>query len=125
MSLLTDLLLHGAQPASLLRQKLGISQATFSRFVNAESDVVKFGHARATRYMAFAPNSAGSMRQQPTTVQIDPEIPKEIWLEMLPFAQHFWLEVSQNLQISEGFREQALQMTQQLKEVETRIQRLA
>lgn len=75
--------------------------------------------------MAFAPNSAGSMRQEPATVQIDPAIPKDIWLEILPFAQRFWLEVSQNLQISEGFREIAGQMTQQLKEVETRIQRLA
>lgn len=75
--------------------------------------------------MAFAPNSTGSMRQEPVAVQIEPGVARDIWLEMLPFAQQFWLEVSQELQISEGFRELARQMAQQLKEAGTRIQRLA
>ena len=55
MSTLTDLLLHGPQTANSLRQRLGVSQATFSRLVNAQSHVIKAGAARATRYALRRP----------------------------------------------------------------------
>lgn len=55
MLTLTDLLLHGPQPANLLRQRLGVSQATFSRQVNTQNGVIKFGQARATRYALIRP----------------------------------------------------------------------
>ncbi len=75
--------------------------------------------------MAFAPNSAGNMRSEPLAPRIDPAVPRDVWLEMLPYARRFWLEVGQNPQISEGFRSLAGKMTQQLVEAEALIQRLA
>ncbi|EPF20707.1 putative DNA-binding transcriptional regulator [Cedecea davisae] len=50
MSEITDLLLQGPRPARELIQRLGISQATFSRRVLTEKDIIKFGQARATQY---------------------------------------------------------------------------
>lgn len=55
MSALTDLLLHGPESAPVLRQRLSISQATFSRRVEAEPGIIKFGSARATRYALSRP----------------------------------------------------------------------
>lgn len=75
--------------------------------------------------MAFAPNSTGNMRNEPVAVQLDPLIPGAIWLEMLPLARQFWIAVSQNVQISEGFRHLARQMHHNLDEVETQIRRFA
>jgi len=63
MSALTDLLLHGPQSATQLRQRLGVSQATFSRLVNAESGVIKAGQARSTRYALI--RSVRQIRQFP------------------------------------------------------------
>lgn len=74
--------------------------------------------------MAFAPNSTGSMRREPFTPQIDPMVPRGVWLEMLPLARRFWLEVSQNLEISEGFRELGKEMAIQLDAVEESVKRL-
>lgn len=55
MSKLTDLLLQGPQSATELRTALNISQATFSRLVAAEPQVLQFGKARATRYALLRP----------------------------------------------------------------------
>lgn len=55
MSVLTDLLLQGPRSAPELRQSLAISQATFSRLVSAQDEVVQFGKARATRYALLRP----------------------------------------------------------------------
>jgi Uncharacterized protein related to capsule biosynthesis enzymes len=55
MSAFTDLLLQGPRPAAELRQHLNISQATFSRLVAAEPQVIQFGKARATRYALLRP----------------------------------------------------------------------
>lgn len=46
MSELTDLLLQGPRSAPELRQRLAISQATFSRLVAREDRVIRFGKAR-------------------------------------------------------------------------------
>lgn len=55
MSALTDLLLQGPQSATELRTALHVSQATFSRLVAAEPQVLQFGKARATRYALVRP----------------------------------------------------------------------
>ena len=134
MSALTDLLLHGTQTANSLRQRLGVSQATFSRLVNTESDVIKAGAARATQYALIRP--VRQIRQFPLW-QIDdagqawrfgdlyPILPRDIWLEMLIFARQFWLEASQNQEISPAFRELCRGMALQLDTVEASIKRLA
>ena len=75
--------------------------------------------------MAFAPNSAGNMRREPVKPQIDPVIPREVWLEMLPYARQFWLEASQNQGISESFRELSRAMASELDAVEANVKRLA
>ncbi len=75
--------------------------------------------------MAFAPNSAGSMRREPVAPQIDPIVPRDVWQEMLPLARQFWLEASQYRGISEGFRELSGKMARQLDAVEVSILRLA
>ncbi|MCT4701878.1 type II toxin-antitoxin system HipA family toxin YjjJ [Enterobacteriaceae bacterium H20N1] len=75
--------------------------------------------------MAFAPNSAGSMRREPDTPQIDPIVPGDVWQEMLPLARQFWLAASQNQGVSEGFRELSRKMERKLDVVEADIQRLA
>lgn len=75
--------------------------------------------------MAFAPNSAGNMRREPVKPQIDPVIPREVWLEMLPYARQFWLEASQNQGISESFRELSCAMASELDAVEANVKRLA
>lgn len=55
MNQLTDLLLHGPRSASELRQRLAISQASFSRLIAKEDQVIQFGKARATRYALKRP----------------------------------------------------------------------
>lgn len=55
MSQLTDLLLHGPRSASELRQRLAISQPSFSRLIAKEDQVIQFGKARATRYALKRP----------------------------------------------------------------------
>lgn len=75
--------------------------------------------------MAFAPNSAGSMRKETIAPQIDPIVPQEVWLEMLPLARRFWLEASQNRGVSESFRELSCAMASELDAVEASVKRLA
>jgi len=75
--------------------------------------------------MAFAPNSAGNMRRETVKLQIDPIVPRDIWLEMLIFARQFWLEASQNQEISSPFRELCKGMALQLDTVEASVKRLA
>lgn len=75
--------------------------------------------------MAFAPNSAGNMRREPVKLQIDPVVPREVWLEMLPYARQFWLVASQNQGISESFRELSRAMASELDAVEANVKRLA
>lgn len=55
MTAINDLLLQGPRGAPELRQHLGISQATFSRLVATQQQVIKFGKARATRYALLRP----------------------------------------------------------------------
>ena len=75
--------------------------------------------------MAFAPNSAGSMRRETVKLQIDPVVPREVWLEVLPYARQFWLAASQNQGISESFRELSRAMASELDAVEANVKRLA
>lgn len=75
--------------------------------------------------MAFAPNGAGSMRSESVMPQIDPLVPREIWLEMMPFARQFWLELSQNPEIGSAFRQLSRSMLSELDAAEKSVARLA
>ncbi|WP_380184600.1 type II toxin-antitoxin system HipA family toxin YjjJ [Kalamiella sp. sgz302252] len=55
MSEISTLLLHGPLDAATLMSRLGISQATLSRALSAQPQVLKFGRARATRYALLRP----------------------------------------------------------------------
>lgn len=55
MSELTTLLLQGPLDAASLQARLGISQATLSRLIKAQPQVLKYGRARATRYALLRP----------------------------------------------------------------------
>lgn len=55
MTDITDLLLQGPRSAPELSQRLAISQATFSRLVAREEQILRFGKARATRYALIRP----------------------------------------------------------------------
>jgi len=55
MSAITSLLLHGPLDAATLIQRSGVSQATLSRTLSAQPQVLKFGRARATRYALLRP----------------------------------------------------------------------
>ena len=49
------LLLQGPLDAATLMARLGISQATLSRLISANPQIVKYGRARATRYALLRP----------------------------------------------------------------------
>lgn len=55
MSELTSLLLEGPLSAAELMARLNISQATLSRLVARQTDILKYGRARATRYALLRP----------------------------------------------------------------------
>ncbi|ADP10112.1 hypothetical protein EJP617_04310 [Erwinia sp. Ejp617] len=55
MSELTTLLLQGPLDAASLQARLGISQATLSRLIKSQPQVLKYGRARATRYALLRP----------------------------------------------------------------------
>lgn len=55
MSDLTALLLAGPLDAATLQARLDVSQATLSRLIQAEPQVLKTGRARATRYLLLRP----------------------------------------------------------------------
>lgn len=55
MSELTTLLLQGPLDAASLQARLGISQATLSRLIKTQPQVLKYGRARATRYALLRP----------------------------------------------------------------------
>ncbi|KGT88463.1 transcriptional regulator [Erwinia typographi] len=55
MADLSSLLLHGPLDAATLTARLGISQATLSRLISADPQVLKYGRARATRYALLRP----------------------------------------------------------------------
>lgn len=75
--------------------------------------------------MVFAPGSTGNMRHEPAALQVDPQVPRSIWLEMLPFARRYWFALGQSKQISAEFQTIAMQMHQRLNEVERQVERLA
>ncbi|CCG88383.1 type II toxin-antitoxin system HipA family toxin YjjJ [Erwinia piriflorinigrans] len=55
MSELTTLLLQGPLDAASLQARLSISQATLSRLIKTQPQVLKYGRARATRYALLRP----------------------------------------------------------------------
>lgn len=55
MSELTSLLLAGPLSAAEIVSRLGVSQATLSRLIARQPDIIKYGRARATRYALLRP----------------------------------------------------------------------
>lgn len=55
MSEIGSLLLQGPQSAATLMSRAGVSQATLSRYLSTQPQVLKFGRARATRYALLRP----------------------------------------------------------------------
>lgn len=55
MNVVNTLLLQGPQSAAALMEHAGVSQATLSRALSAQPQVLKFGRARATRYALLRP----------------------------------------------------------------------
>ncbi|WP_261644288.1 type II toxin-antitoxin system HipA family toxin YjjJ [Erwinia mallotivora] len=55
MSDIDALLLPGPMDAAALMARLGVSQATLSRLISAQPQVLKYGRARATRYALLRP----------------------------------------------------------------------
>ncbi|MBA2815855.1 hypothetical protein [Candidatus Pantoea persica] len=55
MSKLTSLLLEGLLSAAELMARLYVSQAPLLRLVARQTDILKYGRARATRYALLRP----------------------------------------------------------------------
>ncbi|AJZ88085.1 hypothetical protein VW41_03005 [Klebsiella michiganensis] len=75
--------------------------------------------------MAWAPGSSGNMRAGCIEINIDADVPGEAWLEVQPWAQRYWCELSLNLMLSEPFRQIAAGMAEQVGLLSERLRRLA
>ncbi len=75
--------------------------------------------------MAWAPGSSGNMRADCIEINIDADVPGEVWLEMQPWAQRYWQELSLNVMLSEPFRQIAAGMAEQVGQLSDRLRRLA
>lgn len=75
--------------------------------------------------MAFAPNSAGMMRDAPVDIKFDATVSREAWQFALPLAQTFWQTVAADEQVSVAFRAIAAQMPDKLRLISETIARMA
>lgn len=74
--------------------------------------------------MAFAPTTAGYMRQDLPEIAFDTRVSKEAWQFALPLARDFWRRVAGDMRISAGFRALAKNMENPLESVERKVKRL-
>lgn len=75
--------------------------------------------------MAFAPTSAGAMREESVALKIEPLVSRETWVFAFEQATLFWRQISVDERISLSFRQIAKEMQQELLNVEPVIARLA
>lgn len=75
--------------------------------------------------MAFAPTNAGAMRRETMTLNLDPLVSKEKWLNAQVWALTFWENVAGDTAISTQFRQLASGMRAQVAALTAQIQRLA
>lgn len=74
--------------------------------------------------MAYAPNSAGMLRDAAIEVKFDLNISKSAWLTAIPLAQQFWQTVARDPRISEAFRHIAQEMPEKIRQIEEKVTRM-
>jgi hypothetical protein len=75
--------------------------------------------------MAFAPTSAGAMREESVALSVVPVVSREAWVFAFELAREFWQMIASDVRISAAFRAIAREMQAQLVTVEPVIARLA
>nr|WP_318383086.1 type II toxin-antitoxin system HipA family toxin YjjJ [uncultured Enterobacter sp.] len=75
--------------------------------------------------MAFAPNSAGAMREESVALTFDAAVEADAWRFALPLAKAYWQKVADDGRISTAFRAIARQMSAQLLPIERIVARLS
>ncbi len=74
--------------------------------------------------MAYAPNSAGMLRDAAIEVKFDLNVSKSAWLTAIPLAQQFWQTVAGDPRISEAFRHIAQEMPEKIRQIEGKVARM-
>ena len=74
--------------------------------------------------MAYAPNSAGMLRDSAIEVKFDLNVSKSAWLTAIPLAQQFWQMVAGDPRISEAFRHIAQEMPEKIRQIEGKVARM-
>lgn len=74
--------------------------------------------------MAYAPNSAGMLRDAAIEVRFDLNVSKSAWLTAIPLAQQFWQTVAGDPRISEAFRHIAQEMPEKIRQIEGKVARM-
>ncbi len=74
--------------------------------------------------MAYAPNSAGMLRDAAIEVKFDLNVSKSAWLMAIPLAQQFWQAVAGDPRISEAFRHIAQEMPEKIRQIEEKVARM-
>jgi hypothetical protein len=75
--------------------------------------------------MAFAPSSAGMMREEACEIGFDASVSRQAWEFALPLAATFWSDVMADRRVSSGFREIAAEMKARLSPIAAIIQKMA
>ena len=75
--------------------------------------------------MAFAPSSAGMVREEPGEIRFDSSVSRQAWEFALPLADAFWYEVMSDRRIGDGFRQIASEMRVRLSDIATMVQKMA
>ncbi|MGL4726501.1 MAG: type II toxin-antitoxin system HipA family toxin YjjJ [Scandinavium sp.] len=75
--------------------------------------------------MAFAPTSAGAMREESLALKIEPSVSRGAWMFAFEQATLFWQQVADDARISAAFRQIAKAMQKELLAVKPVIDRLA
>ena len=75
--------------------------------------------------MAFAPSSAGMMREEACEIGFDASVSRQAWEFALPLAATFWSDVMADRRVSNGFREIAAEMKARLSPIAAIIQKMA
>ncbi len=75
--------------------------------------------------MAFAPATAGMMRQEAVDLVVDTQVKKEAWDVAIPLANQFWQAVADDIRISDGFRRIARDMRGKVEQAARSVDRMA
>ncbi|MHA0913940.1 type II toxin-antitoxin system HipA family toxin YjjJ [Kosakonia cowanii] len=75
--------------------------------------------------MAFAPATAGMMRQEAVDLVVDTQVKKEALDVAIPLANQFWQAVADDIRISDGFRRIARDMRGKVEQAARSVDRMA